>query len=321
MVRLNDGNKIRCTPDHLFRLVDGNYVAAQYLKKGTELASLHRRGKNNDYVWQKNERSWINQSQEHFQALTARPPDNIFVENVKSLEEKEDVYDLSVPEYENFALESGVFVHNCKGGRDSATQAVLPLRGKILNALKASPTDVLKNAECQGIFSALGAGFGKSFDLDACRYGRVILLCDADVDGSHIRCLLLTLFHTYCRPLLEAGRVFAAMPPLYSLKVAGETAPVFAYSDTERDQLIAKFEKAGKTIRSIGRFKGLGEMSVDELAETTLDPATRSLRRLTVDDAAAAMQAFELCMGDAVEPRRDFIISRSAEISVDELDV
>jgi DNA gyrase subunit B len=209
----------------------------------------------------------------------------------------------------------------CKGGRDSATQAVLPLRGKILNTLKASPSDVLKNAECQGIFAALGAGFGKSFDLDACRYGRVILLCDADVDGSHIRCLLLTLFHTYCRPLLEAGRVYAAMPPLYAIKVSGSTTPVFAYSDAERDKLLAKFEKEGKTVRGMSRFKGLGEMSVDELAETTLDPKTRSLRRLTVDDAAAAMHAFELCMGDAVEPRRDFIVSHSANISLDELDV
>jgi DNA gyrase subunit B len=111
------------------------------------------------------------------------------------------------------------------------------------------------------------------------------------------------------------------MPPLYAIKVSGSTTPVFAYSDAERDKLLAKFEKENKSIRGISRFKGLGEMSVDELADTTLDPATRSLRQLTVEDAAAAMHAFELCMGDEVEPRRDFIISRSAGISVDELDV
>jgi DNA gyrase subunit B len=320
-VTLNDGQVVHCTPDHLFRLADGSYTAAAELRSGAELASLHRRGKDREMVWQQNLRTWKNGHSEDEPAITVFIPDNLQVRGVNTAASGVDVYDLSVPEYENFALEAGIFVHNCKGGRDSATQAVLPLRGKILNALKASPADVLKNAECQGIFAALGAGFGKNFDLDACRYGRVILLCDADVDGSHIRCLLLTLFHTYCRPLLEAGRVYAAMPPLYAIKVSGSTTPVFAYSDAERDKLLAKFEKENKSIRGISRFKGLGEMSVDELADTTLDPATRSLRQLTVEDAAAAMHAFELCMGDEVEPRRDFIISRSAGISVDELDV
>lgn len=311
-VTLSNSQIVTCTPDHLFRLRDGSYTPAIGLIKGVELAT--------------HKPDWGNSSSAPHhtkQGASDGPVDTVVhqVVSVVELETTADVYDLSAPGYENFALEAGVFVHNCKGGRDSATQAVLPLRGKILNTLKASPSDVLKNAECQGIFAALGAGFGKSFDLDSCRYGRVILLCDADVDGSHIRCLLLTLFHTYCRPLLEAGRIYAAMPPLYAIKVSGTQTPVFAYSDAERDKLLAKYEKEGKTVRSISRFKGLGEMSVDELAETTLDPNTRSLRRLTVDDAVSAMHAFELCMGDAVEPRRDFIVSRSAEIGLDELDV
>lgn len=311
-VVLSNGETIDCTPDHLFRTPEGTYLPAKELTNGVELATHEKENGGHDA------------GDRHGKWIQGQGPGGTVAHRVASvtiLESTANVYDLTVPVYENFALGAGVFVHNCKGGRDSATQAVLPLRGKILNALKASPADVLKNAECQGIFSALGAGFGKSFDVDACRYGRVILLCDADVDGSHIRCLLLTLFHTYCRPLLEAGRVYAAMPPLYAVKVAGEKSPIFAYSDAERDKIIAQCNKSGKTIRSIGRFKGLGEMSVDELAETTLDPATRSLRRLTVEDAASAMHAFELCMGDAVEPRRDFIIEQSANISVEELDV
>lgn len=293
-VALSNNERITCTPDHLFRLSDQSYCEAQHLFVGMELATQNE---------------------------SENDSENHKVSGISFDEGTADVYDLSVPLYENFALAAGVFVHNCKGGRDSATQAVLPLRGKVINALKASPADVLKNAECQGIFSTLGAGFGKNFDIEACRYGRVILLCDADVDGSHIRCLLLTLFHTYCRPLLEAGRVYAAMPPLYSFKVSGSNTPVFAYTEAEKDKMLARFEKQGKTIRSVSRFKGLGEMSVDELAETTLDPATRSLRQLTIEDAASAMKAFDLCMGDAVEPRREFIIANSTDISIDELDV
>jgi DNA gyrase subunit B len=214
-------------------------------------------------------------------------------------------------------------------GRNSEFQAVLPIRGKILNAGKATLKQVLENAEAEAIFTVMGAGSGAEFDLAACRYGRVVILADADVDGSHIRCLLLTLFHTYMRPLLEAGRVYVAMPPLYTVterrRATRESGPTkhYCYDEVERDALIARLE-AENIGFDIGRNKGLGEMDVDELAYTTLDRATRVLRRVTLRDgeeATHAAKAFEVLMGRDVGPRKDWIVERSAFVDREALDI
>ena len=211
-----------------------------------------------------------------------------------------------------------------KAGRDSEIQAVLPLRGKVVNAGKSTMKQVLDNTEAQALFTAIGAGSGKDFMLEDARYGRIVILCDADVDGSHIRCLLLTLIYKYMRPLLEAGRVYAAQPPLYTCKVGDTTYR--AFTDAERDAITAELAKGNRKIENIRwqRFKGLGEMNVDELADAALDPHTRILRRVTMADAQLMLEAeviFETLMGSDVARRRDFLIDNSALMDVDVLDI
>ncbi|WP_138316342.1 DNA gyrase/topoisomerase IV subunit B [Rhodoluna limnophila] len=214
---------------------------------------------------------------------------------------------------ELFIVEGDSALGTAKLARDSEFQALLPIRGKILNVQKASVSDMLSNTECASIIQVLGAGSGRSFDLDVARYGKVILMSDADVDGAHIRTLLLTLFFRYMRPLVEAGRVFAAVPPLHRVEVinAGSKANevIYTYSQAELEELLSKLAKAGKKYKEpIQRYKGLGEMDADQLAETTMDRSRRTLRRVRVEDAAAAEAMFELLMGNDVAPRRDFII-------------
>ena len=214
---------------------------------------------------------------------------------------------------ELFIVEGDSALGTAKLARDSEFQALLPIRGKILNVQKASISDMLSNAECASIIQVIGAGSGRSFDLESARYGKVILMSDADVDGAHIRTLLLTLFFRYMRPLVEAGRVYAAVPPLHRVEVvnAGSTANevIYTYSQVELEELLKKLEKSGKRYKEpIQRYKGLGEMDADQLAETTMDKNARSLRRVRVEDAAAAESVFELLMGNEVAPRRDFII-------------
>lgn len=210
-------------------------------------------------------------------------------------------------------------------GRNAQYMAVLPLRGKVVNAGKATLKQVLDNSEAQNLFTAIGGGSGKDFDLDGTRYGRIIILCDADVDGSHIRCLVLTLLYKYMRPLIEAGRVFAAQPPLFSAKVGGETYR--AFSDEHRDQLTAELCKGNRRPESIKwqRFKGLGEMNVDELEHAALNPETRILRRLTIDEAEKekkrAEKMFDVLMGSDVSVRRDYIINNSDDFDAESLDV
>ena len=225
------------------------------------------------------------------------------------------------PDAELILVEGDSAAGPAKRGRDSEMMAILPLRGKVVNAAKASQKQVLDNAEAQALFTAMGAGAGREFNLDDARYGRLVILCDADVDGSHIRCLLLTLIHEFMRPLLEEGRVFAAQPPLYTTKVGDEIHRV--YSDEEREQVTTELCKGNRKAENINwqRFKGLGEMNVDELRHCALDPATRTLRRLTMDDAKAAAQMFEVLMGNDVSRRRDFLIKNSALIDVGALDI
>ena len=209
-----------------------------------------------------------------------------------------------------------------KAGRNSENVAILPLRGKLVNAAKASLRQVLDNAEAQALFRSVGAGVGADFDISAARYGRIVILCDADVDGSHIRCLLLTLIHAYMRPMLADGRVFAAQPPLYTTRVGKETHR--AFSEAERDAITARLAK-GRSGGTEGirwqRFKGLGEMNTDELAHCALDPATRTLRRITLADADAARELLEVLMGSDVKRRRDYIGRHSNLIDPATLDI
>jgi DNA gyrase subunit B len=248
---------------------------------------------------------------------------NHAVVSVEPLEETADVYDLTVDDYHNFALEAGVFVHNsARMARVSEYQALLPLRGKILNVQKASLADTLRNVEIASIVQVLGAGSGRTFDLSTMRYGRVILMADADVDGSHIRTLLITLFARYMRPVIEDGRLFAAMPPLHKITTKGRNAEThFTFSQREMETKLAALQRAGKSVVTpVPRFKGLGEMDADELWDTTMNPATRSVRRITLEDVDAAEQALELLMGEKVEPRRAWLVESSARVDQSAID-
>ncbi|SDM27029.1 DNA gyrase subunit B [Allokutzneria albata] len=217
---------------------------------------------------------------------------------------------------ELFLVEGDSALGSARMARVSEYQALLPLRGKILNVQKASLGDTLRNAEISSIVQVLGAGSGRTFDLSQMRYGRVILMADADVDGSHIRTLLITLFAKYMRPVIADGRLFAAMPPLHKITTKGRNPQtIFTFTQREMETTVAKLEKAGKqVVTPVPRFKGLGEMDADELWETTMNPATRSVRRITLDDVEAAEQALELLMGEKVEPRRAWLVESAARV-------
>lgn len=230
-----------------------------------------------------------------------------------------------VAESELFIVEGDSALGTAKHARNSEYQALLPIRGKILNVQKASVSDMLSNAECAAIIQVIGAGSGRSFDLSAARYGKVILMSDADVDGAHIRTLLLTLFFRYMRPLIEEGRVFAAVPPLHRVVVMNPGSKpnetIYTYSEGELHGLLAKLRKSGRKWQEpVQRYKGLGEMDADQLATTTMDRAGRTLRRVRVEDADAANAVFELLMGNEVAPRRDFIVTSSDRLSREAID-
>ena len=208
---------------------------------------------------------------------------------------------------------------SAKGGRDSVFQAILPIRGKILNVEKARIDRVLKNNEVQAMITALGTGIHDEFDISKLRYHKIILMADADVDGQHIRTLLLTLLFRFMKPLIEAGHVYLANPPLYKIKWEGRgNEPSYAYSDAERDLLveagIAEGRKDPRPRDGVQRFKGLGEMNATELWETTMDPAHRVLSQVTLDDAAQADELFSVLMGEDVEARRSFIQRNAKDV-------
>jgi DNA gyrase subunit B len=226
---------------------------------------------------------------------------------------------------ELFIVEGDSALGTAKLARDSEFQALLPIRGKILNVQKSSLADMLKNAECAAIFQVIGAGSGSTFDLDSARYQRVILMADADVDGAHIRTLLLTLFHRYMRPMLEAGRVFAAVPPLHRIELTnprkGQLKYRYTYSDAELRRTLIELESKGQRWKDpVQRYKGLGEMDAGQLAETTMDPRHRILRRIRIEDAKAAMDVFNLLMGTDVGPRREFIVGGASELDLSRID-
>ncbi len=218
---------------------------------------------------------------------------------------------------ELFIVEGDSALGTAKLARDSEFQALLPIRGKILNVQKASIGDMLSNAECASIIQVIGAGSGSAFDLSQARYGKVIIMSDADVDGAHIRTLLLTLFFKYMPEMIAQRRVYAAVPPLHRVVVMNPgTKPnetIYTYSAQELEGVLAGLKKAGKKYQDpIQRYKGLGEMDADQLAETTMSKAHRTLRCVTMADAEAvesARNAFELLMGNDVAPRKDFIIA------------
>jgi DNA gyrase subunit B len=225
---------------------------------------------------------------------------------------------------ELFIVEGDSALGTAKMARNSEFQALLPIRGKILNVQKSSVADMLKNAECASIIQVLGAGSGSTFDLDSARYQRVIFLADADVDGAHIRTLLLTLFHRYMRPMLEAGRVFSGVPPLHRIELirprSGQEKYIYTYSDAELHRTLLELEGRGQKWKEPQRYKGLGEMDADQLAETTMDPRRRMLRRIRIEDAKAATDVFNLLMGSEVAPRREFIIGGAAELDPSRID-
>jgi DNA gyrase subunit B len=226
---------------------------------------------------------------------------------------------------ELFVVEGDSALGTAKVARNSEFQALLPIRGKILNVQKASAGDMLRNTECASIIQVVGAGSGRTFDVAAARYGKVILMTDADVDGAHIRTLLLTLIYRAMRPLLEEGRVYAAVPPLHRIEVVGgpgkKNEYVYTYSDAEMRRTLADLEKKGRRVKEpVQRYKGLGEMDAGQLRETTMDPRRRTLRRVRLSDAAAADAMFELLMGGEVAPRKEFIVEGAAELDRSRID-
>ncbi|MFI5491589.1 type IIA DNA topoisomerase subunit B [Actinoplanes sp. NPDC051859] len=223
---------------------------------------------------------------------------------------------------EIYIVEGDSALGTARMARSSEYQALLPIRGKILNVQKASMQQVLDNAECSAIVQVLGAGSGRTFELSTMRYGRVMIMADADVDGSHIRTLLITLFAKYMRPVIESGRLFAAMPPLHKVATKGRNAEtIYTYTQQEMETTVARLEKSGKAvIKPVPRFKGLGEMDADELWDTTMNPATRTVRRITLEDVEHAEATLELLMGERVEPRKNWLIEAAGRIDRETID-
>ncbi len=267
------------------------------------------------------------------------------IKKIEEVKERFDVYDIEVPGTHNFALASGVFVHNsAKQGRDRRTQAILPLRGKILNVERARIDKMLASKEVRALVIAMGTSIGDTFDVEKIRYHKIIIATDADVDGSHIRTLLLTLFYRYFRQIIDAGYIYIAQPPLYKIKRGKEI--LYAYTDAEKLKIIGKeadiseiqpadlpaeaeteegvdqnLEPNTSNLKPnrvhIQRFKGLGEMNPEELWETTMDPKNRVLKKVNIDDAEEANKVFDILMGSEVPPRKSFIQSNAKLAEID----
>ncbi|MCS6959473.1 MAG: DNA topoisomerase (ATP-hydrolyzing) subunit B [Pseudanabaenaceae cyanobacterium SKYGB_i_bin29] len=344
-VTLDKDEQIICTPDHLFMLWDGSYKPASLLTCRDVLMPFHpdltvsEQKKSNYYHnvigikmpkkvavlagdLEVTDRSVLSlatscdlyASDDQGLALQTRR-----VVNVERMTERMDVYDIEVPHTHNFALSCGVFVHNsAKQGRDRHFQAVLPIKGKILNIEKAEDSKIYKSTEIQSLITGLGLGIkGEEFNINQLRYHKIILLADADVDGAHIRTLLLTFFYRYQRELVDQGFIYIACPPLYKVERGKQIQ--YCYSDRELQQLLSTFPpNANYTIQ---RFKGLGEMMPQQLWETTMNPATRKLKQITIEDAAEADRIFTILMGDKVGPRREFIETYGPKLSLAELDI
>jgi len=274
---LDNSQEITCTPDHKFMLRDGSYKIASELLVSDSLMPLYER-----------------------KVAALIPNLNHKIKEIVKLSEKIDVYDIEVPETHNFALASGVFVHNsAKMGRDKEFQAILPMKGKTINVEKANPSKALSHEGITNLITAIGTGVRENFDISKLRYGRIVILSDADVDGQHITTLLLTFFYRYLPELIENGNLFIAVPPLYRIR---KKKDYYVYND---DELKKMLEKLGKS--EVTRFKGLSEMNPQQLWDTTLDPKKRILKKVMIEDAVLADETFSMLMGDVVGPRRKFI--------------
>ena len=280
-VTLDNGEEIICTPDHLFMQRDSSFKQAQDLKTTDSLMTQ------------------VNLDRS--------------IQNIVPLNEIVDVYDLEVSESHNFALASGVFVHNsAKQGRDRKFQAILPLRGKVLNTERAQLDKIIAFEELKALTIALGMGIGETVNPEKLRYHRIIIMTDADVDGSHIACLLMTFFYRHLPYIIQNGHLYMAMPPLYKISFGKDES--YVYTDAEKDTLMAKHIDQKFNIQ---RYKGLGEMNPSQLWETTMNPVNRILKRVDVADAAAADHVFSTLMGDEVPPRKKFITTHAKTATLD----
>jgi len=286
-VILDNGEEIICTPDHKFMLKNEEYKNADSLTKEDSLMPLY----------------------EKEIGITSRANHRII--RIEKIGEKIDVYDIEVSGTHNFALSSGVFVHNsARQARNKDYQAILPLKGKILNVEKANPVKVLSNEEISNLITAIGTSIGEQFDATKLRYGKIIIMTDADVDGAHIRTLLLTFFYRFMPELVKNGNIYIAVSPLYRVRKRGDH---YVYSDEELKEIVKKLGENAEVLR----FKGLGEMNPEQLWETTMDPKRRMLKKVTVFDAALADEVFTKLMGDDVSARKQFIAERAAEAEID----
>ncbi len=319
-VTLDNGEQILCTPDHRFMLRDGSYREAQSLAADESLMPLYRKVSDKSLLRfdRLAERYFDGNANKVIEAVTQF---NHRVVSVERVYERRDVFDVEVPGTHNFALASGVFVHNsAKQGRDRHFQAILPLFGKIMNTERARLDKILGSDAIKALISAIGTGIGDQFNLENRRYDRIVLMSDADVDGSHIRTLLLTFFFRYMTSLVEGGHLYIAQPPLYRVETKkGGKEVRYCYSDAERDQIMNALKAKGIDSTNtahvvVQRFKGLGEMNAEQLWETTMDPTKRTLLKVTVDDGAEADRTFDMLMGNSVPPRRNFITRHAREV-------
>ncbi len=234
------------------------------------------------------------------------------IRRIERITEKMDVYDLEVPEMHNFALASGIFVHNSsKMARDKIYQAILPLRGKILNVEKANPVKSLSSEEIVNMITVIGTGVGEQFDINKLRYNKIIIMSDADVDGEHIKTLILTFFFRFMPKLIEDGNIYVALPPLYRIR---KNKDYYVYSDEELKKTLEKLETREGNVT---RFKGLGEMSSIQLWDTTMNPKTRKIKKIFIEDAVEADRTFSMLMGDDVQARKTFISENAKEANLD----
>jgi DNA gyrase subunit B len=335
-VTFDNGEEVLCTPDHKFMVRNGQFIEAKDLQKGQSLMPLYRKSSKiekritiegyemvmnpatnkweftHDLIAEYNNQIILNRVEELLNERELESFYNHKVVKVEYITEKQDVFDIEVPNTHNFALASGVFVHNsAKQGRNRATQAILPLRGKILNVEKAQEYKIYENEEIKNMITALGVKFGKegderALDMEKLRYHKIIIMTDADVDGSHIRTLILTFFYRFMKDLIESGYVYIAQPPLYLVKKGKEEE--YCWTEEQRDRAIKRIAGAGKEENvGVQRYKGLGEMNPEQLWSTTMNPENRTLKQVSIESAAEADHLFSMLMGDEVAPRRDFI--------------
>ncbi|MBW6461761.1 MAG: DNA topoisomerase (ATP-hydrolyzing) subunit B [DPANN group archaeon] len=293
-INLDNGNDIICTPDHPFMLRDGTFKPAESLVQDISLMRV------------------FDKKSESIPMSDAIATSNSNIVSIEKIKNQMDVYDIEVPNTHNFALASGIFVHNsAKQGRSRHNQAILPLKGKILNVEKAGMAKMFKSEEITNLITAIGTGVGDQFDQTKLRYHKIIIMTDADVDGAHISTLILTFLYRYMKELVEEGNIYLAMPPLYKIQ-SGKTI-TYAYTDKEKEAILSSDEL--RSSAKIQRYKGLGEMNPDQLWETTMNPETRSLKKISITDAIEADKTFTVLMGDNVEPRRKFIEDHAGEVT------